>query len=243
MAVNLFFIPHQDDEALTFGAAIRNHLDAGHECHVILYTDGAASSVRKQLNGEMKSGIDKKVHDPATEGYASMEEEDFARYRNDEFNRSCLALGVPPTHIHYSRNLMRDGTTTVESCEQVILEFMDRFPGARVKTFTYLGGNHPDHANMGQAARNLLEKGLIADLRFYVEPYNLKNAKKADRSKLIHKEYSVTNKQMVIDSISEYKKWNPSMQQFAIGYHSVKRSIDDAIADPVSYYHKPNNEA
>lgn len=239
MAVNLFFVPHQDDEALTFGAAIRNHLDMEEECHVILYTDGATSNVRNQLNGELPSGINKKKHDPEAEGYALMEEEVFTKYRNDEFQRSCLALGLPPTNIHYATNLMRDGSTTVRGCEGVIDEFLNRFPGARVKTFTDLGGNHRDHAHMGMAARNLLKSGQITDLRMYVEPYNLSKAKEVSLGNPFHKEYSTVNKQKVIDAVNEYKKWNPAMQQFAIGYHSVKKEIDAVIANPISYYHKP----
>lgn len=239
MAVNLFFIPHQDDEALTFGAAIRNHLDVGDECHVILYTDGATSGVRKVLAGQEKCRLHKAIHAPLQEAGVSVDEADFIAWRDDEFRRSCLALGVPEAHIHRPRRLLRDGTTTVEQCEAVIGEFLAQFPGARVKTFTDLGGNHPDHANMGRAARNLLMQGTISDLRLYVEPYNLSNARKADRSNVILKERSLRNKQKVIDSLSEYKRWNPALKQFAIGYHSVKKCIDAAIANPISYYHKP----
>ncbi|MDO7908387.1 PIG-L family deacetylase [Paenibacillus sp. JX-17] len=237
MAVNLFFIPHQDDEALTFGAAIRNHLDVGDECRVIIYTDGSTSNVRRQLNGEIKSALYRKTLNPAEEGYKPLQEQDMTAYRNDEFLRSCKALGVPDKHIHFSRHLVKDGTTTVESCEKVLQEFLERYPEARVKVFTDLGGNHRDHANMGTAGRNLLRSGAIRDLRLYVEPYNLRNAKKAGIP--IHKEKSATHAEKVVDALKEYTKWNPALQQFAIGYHSVKKCFDAAMARPISYYHKP----
>lgn len=239
MVVNLFFIPHQDDEALTFGAGIRNHLDAGDECHVILYTDGAASGVRRQLNGEERNALRKKKFTPSDEGFAELDEAAFSGCRNDEFMRSCRALGLPEEWIHYSSYLMHDGTTTVEGCRKVIYEFLDRFPEARVKTFTYFGGNHKDHANMGKAGQSLYEQGTIKDLRFYVEPYNLKNVKREKGRSAILKERSVQNSDRVVASLEEYKKWNPAQRQFAIGYHSVKKCIDQAIAKPVSYYHKP----
>ncbi|MDO3411682.1 PIG-L family deacetylase [Saccharibacillus sp. CPCC 101409] len=238
MAVNLFFVPHQDDEALTFGAAIRNHLDAGDECHVILYTDGSASNVFKQLNGEIRSSLYKKILDPKLEGYTPLDRTDLTRCRNDEFLRSCLALGLPVENVHFMQD-MQDGTTTVEDCEELIRSFTDRYHGARVKTFTDLGGNHRDHANMGTAGLNLYRQEKIADLRLYVEPYNLRQAKKAKKGLQLHKERPGRSKQYVVASLSEYKKWNPALEQFAIGYHSVRKEIDAVIANPVSYYHKP----
>ncbi|OWA37846.1 PIG-L domain-containing protein [Saccharibacillus sp. O16] len=238
MAVNLFFIPHQDDEALTFGAAIRNHLNVGDECHVILYTDGSASNVFRQLNGETRSSIHRKILNPEREGYAPLDPTDLVRCRNDEFLRSCLALGLPVENIHFVQQL-RDGTTTVESCESLIRDFTDRYPGARVKTFTDLGGNHIDHANMGRAALKLHREDKIADLRLYVEPYNLRQAKKTQRGLEVHKEKPEINREAVVASLREYTKWNPALEQFAIGYHSVRKEIDAAIANPVSYYHKP----
>ncbi len=242
MPVNLFFVPHQDDEALTFGAGIRNHLNAGDECHVILYTDGSSSNVVRQLNGETKSSMHRKVLNPEREGYSPLDRVDLVRYRNDEFLRSCLALGLPVENVHFVQRL-QDGTTTVEDCEQLIGEYTDRYRGARVKTFTNLGGNHRDHANMGTAALQLFRQGKIADLRLYVEPYNLRQAKKAYRGLQIHKEKPAIHGECVVASLSEYKKWNPALEQFAIGYHSVRKEIDAAIANPVSYYHKPYEPA
>lgn len=239
MAINLFFVPHQDDEALTFGAGIRNHLDVGDECHVILYTDGRSSSVRRQLNGETRSALGRRYYDPAAEGYGYLEEADMVRLRNDEFRRSCLALGVPETHIHFADGQMRDGSTTVEGCVDVLREYLRRYPDARVKTFTDLGGNHADHANMGRAARRLARTGAIADLRLYVEPYNLRGAKREARRLELLVERSRDHSHKVVASLQEYKRWDPARGQLAIGYHSVKRCIDRAIAKPVSYYHKP----
>ena len=239
MKNNLFMVPHQDDESLTFGAAIRNHLDHGDECHVILYTDGRTSSVRKVLRGEQRCHLHKRFHAPAEEDYTLMEEEELMRYRNDEFRRACLALGVPETHIHFAEGAMRDGHSTVEGCEAVLQDYLTRYPGARVKTFTDLGGNHLDHANMGTAARRLLANGVIQDLRLYVEPYNRRQARKAQRGMTLHKEHSAENKHKIVNALQEYKKWEPTRGQFAIGYHSVKAHFDAAIAKPVSYYHKP----
>ncbi|GGO06387.1 PIG-L family deacetylase [Saccharibacillus kuerlensis] len=238
MAVNLFFIPHQDDEALTFGAGIRNHLNTGDECHVILYTDGSSSNVFRQLNGETKSSMHRKLLNPKAEGYTPLGRSDLIRCRNDEFLRSCEALGLPAQNVHVVQE-MQDGTTTVEACEALIREFADRYHGARIKTFTDLGGNHRDHANMGRAALNLYQQEKIADLRLYIEPYNLRQAKKARRKLEVLKERPESNRESVVASLREYKKWDPQREQFAIGYHSVRKEIDAAIANPISYYHKP----
>jgi hypothetical protein len=48
----IFYIPHQNDETLSKGVAITQHLDAGREVIAVLYTDGAGSVAQKYLNGE-----------------------------------------------------------------------------------------------------------------------------------------------------------------------------------------------
>src|ERR1035437_1374650 len=40
-----FFTPHQDDETLSMGAAIKEHVAAGRKVYVVLLTDGGASAV------------------------------------------------------------------------------------------------------------------------------------------------------------------------------------------------------
>ena len=45
----LFFIPHQDDETLTFSPAIQRYIKDGYDVHVILATDGISSSIRENL--------------------------------------------------------------------------------------------------------------------------------------------------------------------------------------------------
>ena len=44
----VFYIPHQDDEALNFGVGIMNHIAGGHNVHVVLLTDGSAAGIRKK---------------------------------------------------------------------------------------------------------------------------------------------------------------------------------------------------
>lgn len=45
----LFFSPHQDDEILSMGSAIIEHVEKS-DTHVILCTDGSKSVIRKVLD-------------------------------------------------------------------------------------------------------------------------------------------------------------------------------------------------
>lgn len=220
MATALFFSPHQDDETLTMGAAISNHLNAGHSVHVILCSDGISSAARSKT---------------------PLSRTQFSKARDDEFKRACLALGVPASNIHISRFAVEDGKMTVSRARDIIMEYVEKFPGAMIKTHTDRGANsgqHSDHYNLGIAAMRLFTEGVITDLRFYVEQYQLEGFYTQNPDVHVSLERTATPTK-VQAALNEYKRVNHSAGQYGIGYLSVPTSIDKVMANPVSYFHKP----
>jgi LmbE family N-acetylglucosaminyl deacetylase len=222
MATVLFATPHQDDECLSMGAAARAHLEAGHDVHVLLMTNGINSGAR---NG---SGLDRP---------------DFALARDDEYTRAVRMLGVPFTNIHRSTFRVPDGQLSVKNAEDILSEWLDEHPGAWVKTLTNRGDpavQHADHRNAGQAAVNLLGSGVIVanGLRLYVEPYQL-DAFRATNSGLATSTESASNVAIVKSALDQYKAQDAVGSKYGFGYKSVNEAFDLVRANPVSYYHLP----
>lgn len=217
MATVLFVAAHQDDETLTMGAAISNHIDAGHDVHVAVLADGGGSAVRAQLG---------------------MTRAEFVAARDDEFRRACRALGVLADHIHLPRLGHRDGELDEDRAADTLLELLARLPGARVKTHTnrHITGRHPDHAAVGQAAVNLHHDDHIDDLRLYVEPYHLTTYKQTWPAPGAE---PATTPARVRAAVAEYRRDDPEAGMWRIGDRSVRPLLDLVEATPTSYVHHP----
>jgi LmbE family N-acetylglucosaminyl deacetylase len=135
----IFFTPHQDDEVLSMGAAIKEHVQAGREVIVVLCTDGAASAVGSR--------------------YPSVEE--FVAERDREFTTAVHRMGATPV---IAENRGRDSMLTVVEAEAIIRPYALQYPTGSLKTMTYYD-DHPDHAACGQALKNLK----FADSRYYIK--------------------------------------------------------------------------
>lgn len=140
----IYYIPHQDDELLSMGVSITNHLAIGSEVHLVLYTNGTGSYLRTQMG---------------------MSAEAFQTARNKEFIISALSLGVDPNNIHFEN--YQDGAVTVEQTRKMILKYEAAYPGARHKAYSY-HDKHNDHAAGGKALNELYNEGKVKDARFYI---------------------------------------------------------------------------
>jgi len=219
VATVLFVSPHQDDETLSMGASIRKHIEAGHDVHVLLLTNGVNSGARA------KTGLDRPR---------------FTAARDDEFARACRSLGVPFSNVHVSRHSTSDGGVTVQSVDDAVREFLNGRSDVWLKTYTNLNwsGRHADHQLSGQAAVSLLSSGVVTNLRLYVEPWMLAAFKAANPGVAVSAERP-TNLAAVRSALDDYKEADHPGGRWGIGYLSVPAAFDTLYADPVSYYHVP----
>lgn len=233
----VFYIPHPDDEILSFGVALLNHVWTGSEVKVVLLTHGRATNVYKVLVGEAYDYTMKKWHDPTAEGYAPFTRDDIGDARIKEFVHAMNIIGISPEDIEVRD--FGDADVTVEEVKGVMMEYENKYPGARHKTFSYYD-NHQDHANAGKALNELYNEGKVKDARFYV-----KNSQYADGSfpimdQLRTEHYDPEWYPFLEAAVQTYSLWKPEIGRFAVGNHSVPRSFDLLLENPISKYHLPN---
>lgn len=230
-----YFIPHQDDEVLSFGVSILNHTKTGQDVKVIYCTDGSKSSVRKKLEEGLVCEEHRETH------RVSLTEEEFTDARDREAIESCKHLGVKESNIHFAPIRIVDGQATVEGCKHIIKEYMKLAPEAKVKTFTPYGAEtmHKDHKALGKAALELYNEGIIKDMRFYIEPYEIENFRRENPSIKDRIETADEYGNDLVKALNAYGVWYPCGKRYAIGHHSVKKGFDDAQREKLNYVHSP----
>ena len=214
MSTVLFFTPHQDDETITMGAAIRHHLEYGHDVYVVLMTDGGASGARA------KTGLN--VYD-------------FIDARVDEMTRACRQLGVQFDNVILASPLANDGQLTADLAQEIINDAIYYIGGTDIKLKTLsdvnLSVRHPDHIAAGQGLRRFTGQ---YDIKFYVEPYNLTAVK--NTGKIVGTENCATPT-AVKNAVNEYKTVDHVADKYGIGNLSVSADLTITYNNPVSYYH------
>lgn len=239
----LFFIPHQDDETITFSPAIENYIKKGYDVHVVLATDGISSSIRENiLNGKDVCNIHKERHE------FNISSTKFTRLRDKEYENALIALGVKSENIHISRFASKDGELNVDRAKTIINDYIEQYPKAKVFTFSDLSksltSGHNDHYTLGIAAKELYNEGKINDLEmfveFYVYPEFISKYKNIDIKK-----YKPENKSKIENAVKSYTNYDPKNEHYAIGNHSVRQFFEKIHNDLdndrfVSYYYNVN---
>ena len=232
----LYFAPHQDDELLTMGLDICRSVEKGWDVHVILCADGSRSYVRGLLNDGKGCGKHEGVH------CYELTEEEFVAARDREFTGSCMALGVPGENIHIPENRAVDGSVTVEEAEAIMLHYLEKL-GKDSYVCTINSGNgdaqHRDHKAVGKAAENLLNRGVIRELKSFVEPYLyhkiIANSWILPVDPYVDKATEAEGEKLK-KAIGSYSLWDPEQQRYAVGYHSVTTEFNDFLKNLKSYW-------
>jgi LmbE family N-acetylglucosaminyl deacetylase len=217
--IAVFYSPHQDDELLTMGHAITRYVQEGYEVHVVLLTDGSKSSAIHSVNREMI----KHYLQPLTT-------KDFSYARNLEFVRSLKSLGVKRENIHMA--YLKDGETTVNKIEEVMLKFQTRYPEAKHMAFSYYD-DHIDHKNSGIALLSLYNNGLIQEPKFYIQN------RERHLWDGVFEPYFSSYDLPIQNAMIPYLAWNPLRKMYSIGAISVYGDFELLKRDPRSKYHGP----
>jgi hypothetical protein len=141
----IFLSPHQDDETLFMGAAIREHVLAGRPVIVVLLTDGGSSAVC--------------VRDYPTR-------EDCVAERDREFIAAVTKMGATPL---IPEDRMLDGSLTGAYTATLIQRLAAEYPGASFKTMSeYDSIMLTDHRAAGRGLYAAYLWGYTADARWYL---------------------------------------------------------------------------
>lgn len=215
--------PHQDDGVLFAGQVAAHHVLAEREVHVVLLTNGSTSSALGKVNGTQHAGgWWAGWHDPAREGYDTLNPAGFAEARTREWRASWLQLGVPLERQHLGTDLADTmdlpDNISQQYAEDVIDFWRDVYPDAGHYTMHW-EDPHSDHAAAGAALRALRLAEPSLDARWLTKPEEAANA--GAQPYVAPANLLAEVKAMMRRACHPYGAWAPGQCSYAIGYHSV----------------------
>lgn len=206
--ISVYYVPHPDDEVLTYGVPIRNDLNAGKTVFLILFTHGEGSAILGKLN---KMTAPKKVSP-----------KELGRSRVREFLFSAEALGIGKDHRDvygpnkkgYKVNLVRSVALYFESLSNDV---------------THNGMSQLDtlqeHSMTGKVLNELYKQGKIKKKNTYASIYMSRFAEKKLKGTHIQLD-NPTDNYYIDSSINTYKRWDPENGWYACGYISVSEQFN-----------------
>jgi LmbE family N-acetylglucosaminyl deacetylase len=227
--VDIYYIPHPDDETLSMGVAIANSVYNGNEVHLILLSDGNDSKARATINRDLLCRLHKKHLNSVKSGYATLSCEKFGKSRLKEFINASIDLGVKKKNINIC-NFPNEEFTGMDIAN-IILEYNKMYPGANHNTTSFYD-DHKTHKKMGATLLRLYNNGEISHVRLFISPNKWSKVKGT-----VEKNPKINNR--VIKSMQDYCIWNPQKSNYAIGYHSVRILFKIVREKLISKYNKP----
>ncbi|KAF9099121.1 hypothetical protein BGX27_000662 [Mortierella sp. AM989] len=247
----IFYVPHQDDDALAMALSIREHIESGRRVIVHLYSDGINPLLRDIVAGDVPCTLH---HMPIHRQNLTLQ--DVVTGRTHEFRNSLRALGVK------DEDVFETGWSDVEpylnydafkeKLRDLIVGYEDKYPGASHKCIsgeydTDATGRNPTHRACWDVATTLVDdnpggwpsSNQLWDFRFY-RTYTFYNPKHSRTAQYIRSLPQYLHyKQRALD---QYKRWDPESGELAWGYHSVKPLIDASYHDPLLYIDMLDND-
>jgi hypothetical protein len=234
----IFYIPHQDDEAIGMAGAIQEQKQAGRPVFLVLLTNGADDDLLKIYNGQTFCEWHQTYHK------MSLTMEQLMWARKVEFIASSQRLGADKIFIlengqgldvmesftHYDR--------FVNQIVTILKSFEEKFPGSSHKLISGSldllpdGSTNSAHRACWDAAQ--IVRNSISDFTFYriYAYYQLIQARNSQFQLNLKPEWQTT-KQAAID---EYKLFLPEAGRLAAGYHCIPQLLDGAYNDPKEYF-------
>lgn len=251
----VFVSPHQDDEVLSMGAAVRQHVEefGGDKVCAVLFTTGLHSVTRTVIRGGtagpityagwLPSGTSSPVSHP------SLTDDQFIAARDAEFVAALQALGVPSSNIYvngYTLNGVKrrahtqntipgvervyddnDGNAAQKARASAFMDAVVRYFGSG-KDYKTQSPSDPsgDHAALGLALQNT--SLTVRSKRYYYPPYQ-RSLPNDDRLTLT--EQKATNSAALLNAAKAYGVYDPSHGRYGIGWLSVSQPFGgDALS-------------
>lgn len=234
----VFLSPHQDDETLSMGAAIEEHVKGrgGSKVCVALMTTGRNSGAKLHFDesrqfipaaGRTTPYYDHEVWSIA-KGLAPNQAVKFGQARDQEFILALLRQGIPRENIYldnlpgYARvfdynTYAADGIPTNQgAANRMVAAARGLWPNADFKTTTHLDTNNADHESLGAALAEQTPSNSAHPARFYVPSFRL-SLYKGDRAKLGRTQGSAPTRNAAL----AYGHFNAARGYYGIGWLSV----------------------
>lgn len=226
---HVFLSPHQDDEVLTMGAAIRSRIekDGPRSVCVALFTTGERSMVRARFGG--RGFVPAGRTTPYVNERIAASTRLFRFARDREFIAASRALGVPAANIYLDQlpGWARipdwntpDRTDEIRSgAERFVDAAIARFgPDAAYATTSDVDPS-PDHTALGRALRDRSHD--VRSVDFYYPQYQL-SLLPADVDLSVE---SAAGRAVLRRAAAEYGLFKPAAGRYGIGWLSAARGF------------------
>lgn len=239
----VFLIPHQDDELLTMGAGIRQHVNAhgGAKVCAVAMTTGIGSGVKNAMKNPS--------FNPDGKAYY-LTDAQFRSARDKETWDALVHMGVPASNIYLNGygtpstgvNRLRDvnngSPKQAAKIDDWMKDTINYFGTPRnYKTMTDRSSDTGDHREMGRTLRRLSTtpgySTKISSARFYVEPYR-RSSVTGSVGNVVP---SASDKVQLRKANNSFRIWNPASGYYQIGYRSVTSLFVTHYNNPISYQH------
>lgn len=217
---SVFVVAHQDDELVGMGATLRKHTNGADHVVVVVATDGSATGAVRKIGAKL--GVD----------WTTISKAELTAHRDAEFMASCAALGADECLVAPAGLRMPDRGLTDAGADAIMAWAMATWPGAKIKTHSYLIG-HTDHQALGRALKRGYDAGAITDARFHISHRERNNLGTAAPNLMRHTEPVGDTEQ------DSYRRWAPP-GWWSVGYLSAGDIFDWHRADPTNWVHGPN---
>ncbi|MBB1517111.1 PIG-L family deacetylase [Tessaracoccus sp. MC1679] len=213
----LYLVPHQDDEMLTLGAAIKADVAAGLTVDVLLVTDGKEDPAHTGPTAETLGRVP--------------DVEEFIAARDREFAAGVRLLGGNPI-VPPAADRQPDGGSSVAGVVALAKRFAMPDGATRLRA-TSTHDYHPDHRNCGAAMMLLAAKGLGTDPRLFISRYKSDLWQRGMTQMGAHGD-------LTEDDQRPYRRKAPEDGWWGIGYDSAGEWFDYLLTvDGGSYWHRP----
>lgn len=232
----VFVTPHNDDELLTMGAGIRQHVNAhgGAKVCVVMMTTGVTSGVQDAMKNPS--------YNPDGKAY-NLTDAQFTTARDRESWNAILHMGVPAANIYLNGYTtantgvarivdVNNGSAAQDTAVSNWMGATINYFGARhYKTMTDKSTDTGDHRAMGRALRARVNDSRVLSARFYSEPYQTSSVARTPVP------YSATDKTQLQKANNSFRIWSPATGFYKIGYRSVTALFEAHYSNPISYFH------
>jgi hypothetical protein len=213
--IAVYYVPHPDDEILTYGVPIRNDLQAGKVVYLVLFTHGESSAIIRKLNDMVTLNLTKN---------------DLGLARKREFILSSQNLGIDDNHKDIYNP--KDIKYRIELIRKLAIYFENTFPHVTHNGMSKLD-ILKDHSLTGMVLDQLYKQGDIKHKNTYASIFMSRVGKK----RLSGKKILLTNKgdEFFLDqSIMSYSRWDPKRGWYACGNLSVRNQFKSFSAKKYS---------
>ncbi|MDQ0416054.1 LmbE family N-acetylglucosaminyl deacetylase [Croceifilum oryzae] len=227
-----YFVPHADDEVLTFGVPMIQDLKQDKEVYVILMSHGDITGARARINKRINPDLTSRQ---------------LGQARVNEFTEATNRMGIDDNHRLVYDLFVEGGDRDLdyERAKTIVAAYVKEYPQAEFKSMSVFDV-HPEHAILGKAIQELKNSNSLQNSQTFASINIMRTCKKSPRCSsrqekigmpTVEKEIQLTeprDKHVLSKAADAYRVWDPKMGWYSIGEISVPGQFRELKRDPTT---------